>query len=367
LAKFKQENVKGVILDLRRNGGGILEEAIKVTGLFIKDGPVVQALDWDDSVQVYEDNDPAIVYGGPLIVLTSRFSASASEIVAGALQDYGRAIIVGDSSTHGKGTVQTVQELNSLRDFARFAEPSTNDPGAVKITVRKFYRASGASTQKKGVIPDIVLPSVFNYATDIGESSLENPLPWDTTDSAKYDKLDFVQPYLSELLKHSATRIATNQDFAYVREDIERFRKQQADKTISLNEQQRLTEREQDDARAKAREKEFQERNDSKEKVYEITLRQAELPGLPAPLLRTNAPTVKTASATGAVGTNALASVQSKAAVVMSTDDDPDAPKPPSGADTDLEEAKSILVDYLSLLPKGSPLLATQNQSVLTH
>jgi carboxyl-terminal processing protease len=369
LTKFKEENVKGVILDLRRNGGGILEEAIKVTGLFIKDGPVVQAVDWDDTVQVYEDKDPAIVYGGPLIVLTSRFSASASEIVAGALQDYGRAIIVGDSSTHGKGTVQTVQELNTLRAFARLSESSTNDPGAVKITVRKFYRASGASTQKKGVIPDIVLPSVVNYATDIGESSLENPLPWDTTKSAKYDKLDFVQPFLSELLKHSATRIATNQDFAYVREDIERYRKQQADKTISLNEQQRLTEREQDDARTKAREKEFQERNDSNEKVYEITLHQADLPGLPPPVLRTNTPALKTAKgATGSIGTNALASVQSKAPVVASTDDDPDAPgKTPTGPDADLEEAKSILVDYLSLLPKGSPLLATQAPAPQGH
>ena len=163
--------------------------------------------------------------------------------------------------------------------------------------------------------------------------------------------------------------MATNQDFAYVREDIERYRKLQADKTLSLNEQQRLREREQDDARAKAREKEFQERSDSKEKVYEITLRQAELPGLPAPVQRTNAPTLKTAQgAAGAVGTNALASVQSKAPVTASTDEDPDAAgKPPAGPDADLEEAKSILVDYLSILPKGSPLLATQVQTVPGH
>jgi carboxyl-terminal processing protease len=170
-------------------------------------------------------------------------------------------------------------------------------------------------------------------------------------------------------LKHSATRIATNQDFAYVREDIERYRKQQADKTISLNEQQRLTEREQDDARTKAREKEFQERNDSNEKVYEITLHQADLPGLPPPVLRTNTPALKTAKgATGSIGTNALASVQSKAPVVASTDDDPDAPgKTATGPDADLEEAKSILVDYLSLLPKGSPLLATQAPAPQGH
>lgn len=371
LTKFKQENVQGVILDLRHNGGGILEEAVKVTGLFIKDGPVVQASDWNETEpQVYRDDDSSVVYGGPLIVLTSRFSASASEIVAGALQDYGRAIIVGDSATHGKGTVQTVQELNSLRAFARFTETGTNDPGAVKITVRKFYRASGASTQKKGVIPDIVLPSVLNYATDIGESSLENPLPWDTIKSTTYEKLDFVQPYLAELLKHSAARVATNQDFTYVREDIDRYREQIADKTVSLNEKQRLKEREQDEARKEAREKEFEERKESNEKVYEISLRQADLPGLPPPVQRTNASSLKVAkSTTATTGTNAVASAQPKTTVTLSTDEDPDAAgTAPSGPDVDLDEAKSILVDYLSVLPKGSPLLATQGvQDVQSH
>jgi carboxyl-terminal processing protease len=290
--------------------------------------------------------------------------------VAGALQDYGRAIIVGDSSTHGKGTVQTVQDLNSLRPFARFTESGTNDPGAVKITVRKFYRASGASTQKKGVIPDIVLPSVLNYATDIGESSLENPLPWDTIKGTRYEKLDFVQPYLSELLKHSSARVATNQDFNYVREDIDRYREQLADKTISLNEKQRLKEREQDDARKQARDKEFDQRNESNEKVYDISLRQAELPGLPPPTQRTNSSAVKVAlSTTVGTGTNGVVSVQPKEVVAMSTDEDPDAAgKFPSGPDADLDEAKSILVDYLSLLPKGSPLLATQGtQNIQSH
>ena len=201
LAKFKQENVQGVILDLRANGGGVLEEAIKLTGLFIRKGPVVQASDWDGTGQIYGDDDPTVAYDGPLIVLTSRYSASASEIVAGALQDYGRAIIVGDSSTHGKGTVQTVQDLDSLRVFMRLADSGKQNvsPGAVKITIRKFYRVSGASTQLKGVIPDIVLPSLRNYARDIGESALENPLPWDTIKAARYegDMLEIQQSALA--------------------------------------------------------------------------------------------------------------------------------------------------------------------------
>src|SRR5438477_4159114 len=145
LRKLNQEHVAGVILDLRRNGGGSLEEAISLTGLFIKEGPVVQIKNQNGAISVEKDPDPGILYEGPLIVLTSRFSASASEILAGALQDYGRALIVGDSSTHGKGTVQSLLQLaNYMR---RTGAAATNDPGAVKITIRKFYRASGSSTQ----------------------------------------------------------------------------------------------------------------------------------------------------------------------------------------------------------------------------
>ena len=206
LEKLKQENVAGVILDLRRNGGGSLEEAIKLTGLFIKTGPVVQVREENGTVQEADDTDPAVRYDGPLVVLTSRHSASASEIVAGALQDYGRALIVGDVSTHGKGTVQSV---NQLRPFIRTADRSlTNDPGALKLTIKKFFRPSGASTQLKGVMPDIVLPSVANESKDIGEAALENPLPWDTIPSAKYDQFNLVEPYLPELRKRSAERVA---------------------------------------------------------------------------------------------------------------------------------------------------------------
>lgn len=162
LERLVKENVSGVILDLRRNGGGSLEEAINLTGLFIKKGPIVQVRNADDTVEVDEDTDPKVQYDGPLMVLTSRFSASASEILAGALQDYGRALIVGDSSTHGKGTVQSVIQLGRMLR-------TTNNLGAVKLTIRKFYRASGDSTQKKGVVPDLVLPSV-NNVLDVGEA-----------------------------------------------------------------------------------------------------------------------------------------------------------------------------------------------------
>src|SRR5882724_9470632 len=185
LKKLKEENVSGVILDLRRNGGGSLEEAIKLTGLFIKEGPVVQVKNFDGKIEQDDDTDPSIAYAGPLIVLTSKFSASASEILAGALQDYGRALIVGDASTHGKGTVQSLIQLAPYMRQKGLA--ATNNPGAVKITIRKFYRASGASTQLKGVTPDVVLPSVNNHA-EVGEASLENPLPWDTIASAPYEK-----------------------------------------------------------------------------------------------------------------------------------------------------------------------------------
>src|SRR5262249_50117031 len=154
---------------------------------------------------------------------------SASEIVAGALQDYGRAVLVGDSSTHGKGTVQN---LNPLRQWVTPANPSaTNDPGELKMTIQKFYRAGGASTQLKGVNPDIVLPSVVNYSKDVGEAALDNALPWDTTRSARFTRLEMVDPYLEELARRSNERLGTNQDFAYIREDIERYRKRQEDKT----------------------------------------------------------------------------------------------------------------------------------------
>src|SRR5438094_5754803 len=245
LKKLMAEKVAGVILDLRHNGGGSLEEAINLTGLFIKEGPVVQVQDAEGNLIKDEDNDPSVLYDGPLIVLTDRFSASASEILAGALQDYGRALIVGDSSTHGKGTVQS---LIQLEPYVHRLSDSTNNPGALKVTIRKFYRASGSSTQLKGVIPDLVLPSLNNYA-EVGEASLENPLPWDTIDSAKYEKLNLIQPVVPELQKRSTERVAADKDFAYLQEDIEIYRKYLADKSVSLNEEARRKEMKENEER----------------------------------------------------------------------------------------------------------------------
>jgi carboxyl-terminal processing protease len=357
LNKLKQEHADGIVLDLRRNGGGSLEEAIKLTGLFIKDGPVVQVRDFDGSVQEDDDTDPSVAYDGPLIVLTSRFSASASEILAGALQDYGRALIVGDSATHGKGTVQSVQPL---KPFIRGAAAVTNDPGALKLTIKKFYRASGASTQLKGVVPDIVLPSILNESKDIGETALENPLQWDTIESAKYDRLNLVAPYLQELKKRSEARIAKDQEYTYIRQDIEFFKKQQADKTVSLNEKQRLKEKEEIDARQKVREKERLARAESFEKVYDLTLKQAMLPGLPVPTVKTNTAMAKLNNGKSprlpALGTNGtVAAVNDAPAASVQLDEAEDKPVAPDAA---LEESEYILSDYLTLLPKGNLVTA---------
>ena len=284
LKKFREENVSGVILDLRRNGGGSLEEAIRLAGLFIKDGPIVQIKHWDGEVEVREDTDPSIAWGGPLILLTSRFSASASEIVAGALQDYGRALIVGDASTFGKGTAQQLFYLNKVPQLADLG----HDPGTLKLTNSKFYRASGASTELRGVAADIVLPSVWNDSADVGESTLENHLPWDTIDSSSFEKVNMVQPELTELAKRSAERVATNKEFIYLRQDIARSEKQRAEKTVSLNEKQQLDDREQIIAAHKARERERASRKIVQPTVYDFTVAQASKPGLPAATPQTN-------------------------------------------------------------------------------
>jgi carboxyl-terminal processing protease len=337
---------------LRRNGGGSLEEAIRLTGLFIKEGPVVQVRDFDGNLQVEDDRDPSVLYDGPLIVLTSRFSASASEILAGALQDYGRAVLVGDASTHGKGTVQSVQPLADWMYRLTRTTP-TNNPGALKVTIKKFYRPSGASTQLRGVVPDIVLPSIFNDAKEFGESALENPLDGDFIAQAKFERLNMVEPYLLELRKRSADRIASDKEFSYVREDIELFKKRQSDKSLSLNEKQQLKEREEIDARLKARDKERRSRPEPKEKVYELTLKLATQPGLPPAVTKTNALAKLSGSrgpAQAGAGTNAaLASAREERPPMGLDGGEPDEEKAPP-VDTALLESEHILVDYLSAL-----------------
>jgi carboxyl-terminal processing protease len=363
LTKLKQERVGGIILDLRRNGGGSLEEAIRLTGLFIKDGPVVQVRNSRDAVDHDDDADPSVFYDGPLVVLTSRFSASASEILAGALQDYGRALIVGEASTHGKGTVQMV---NALKPYMQTSgDLLTNDPGALKVTIKKFYRASGASTQLRGVEPDIVLPSIWNESKDVGEKALDNPMPWDTIASAKFDRLNLVAPGLAELRKRSAARVAADPEFAYVREDIQLYKKQQADKTVSLNEQQRLKEKAEAEARTKARNKERLARKDPAEKVYEITLKQAVLPGLPPPVEKTNSTLAKLSGQkpvlAGAASNSVAASLPGAAPGAVGTEEDAEEEKPPL-YDAMLIESQRILVDYIPLFPQQG-IVAARGQA----
>jgi carboxyl-terminal processing protease len=339
LRKFRAENVEGVILDLRNNGGGSLEEAVNLTGLFIKSGPVVQVKEFNGRVIQDDDEDPGVLYDGPLMVLTSRFSASASEIVAGALQDYGRALVVGDVNTHGKGTVQTIQELGPVLPDSPIA------PGAIKLTIRKFYRASGESTQLKGVVPDIILPGVNNLL-ETGEGSLTNALPWDTIASAEFEKLNRVQPYLAQLRDRSSNRIAGDRDWDYVRQDVEIYRRKQAEKAISLNYNQRVRERNEDRARVEARKKELANRGQKEPTTYEITLKLAEEPGLPAPMGKSNT----VAGVTGAGAAKPATDSEAKPAKSSHGDDDEEDVKPLEPAvDVHLREAERILLDYLQL------------------
>ena len=345
IQKLVKEHIAGIVLDLRRNGGGSLEEAINLTGLFIKEGPVVQVKGPEGDPIIERDRESQVFYDGPLIVLTSRFSASASEILAGALQDYGRALIVGDSATHGKGTVQSLLQLSPYMRQRGIAAMPTNNPGALKITIRKFYRASGSSTQLKGVVPDLILPSINNHM-EVGEGSLDNPLPWDTIPAANYTKVNRIEPLLPELRKRSETRVAIDRDFAFIREDIERYKKLLAEKSVSLNEAQRLKEKQEIDERNKVRKKELAARPEPSGRVYEITLKHVEEPAgtLPPPVSKTN----HTAKVDG---TNHANLAQGDG------DHEDAADEKAQNVDVTLEEAKRILIDLVYLSLQNNPVI----------
>ncbi|MFC6440139.1 carboxy terminal-processing peptidase [Bowmanella sp. JS7-9] len=242
IAKLKEQNVKGIIVDLRGNGGGSLNEATLLTGLFIDKGPVVQIRDQAGRLEVKQDVDGVTYYEGPMTVLVDRYSASASEIFAAALQDYGRALIIGEN-TFGKGTVQQHRQLGRLFDLYE------NPLGAVQFTIAKFYRINGGSTQHKGVIPDIKFPSAIEPG-EWGESQADNALPWDSIPRANY--VTVADPVASSLTvqKNFETRIASNPEFAYLRDDIDRYRKEKDDKTLSLVESVRIAEKDERNARA---------------------------------------------------------------------------------------------------------------------
>ncbi len=248
LEELNTENVDAVIIDLRNNGGGSLTEAVEVAGLFIEQGPVVQVRDMDNNVDIVKDPDPDIIYSGPVTVIVNRFSASASEIFAGAMQNYGRGIVIGEQ-TYGKGTVQNLLDLN------RLASHRKDKLGQVKITIAKYYRIDGGSTQNLGVIPDIKFPSYVN-PEEFGESSEPNALKWDQIDAAEYKMFGDLSEIIPRLSKISDERTNNNPEFDYFKDDILEYKEAVQKNSLSLNEEVRLKEKEEKE------EKEFQRENE---------------------------------------------------------------------------------------------------------
>ncbi|ALE87484.1 tail-specific protease [Pseudomonas versuta] len=222
LTELQKEKVDGVIIDLRNNGGGSLQEATELTSLFIDKGPTVLVRNADGKVDVLEDENPGAFYKGPMALLVNRLSASASEIFAGAMQDYHRALIVG-GQTFGKGTVQTIQPLNH---------------GELKLTLAKFYRVSGQSTQHQGVLPDVAFPSIID-TKEIGESALPEAMPWDTIRPAIKPAVDPFKPYIDQLKAEHDARVAKDAEFIFIRDKLALADKLMAEKTVSLNEAER--------------------------------------------------------------------------------------------------------------------------------
>lgn len=239
LDTLKEKNVDGIVIDLRDDGGGSLQEAIELTGLFIKDGPVVQVKNSDGSIAVEDDPDTNIVYNGPLAVLVNRFSASASEIFAGAIQDYQRGLIIGEQ-TYGKGTVQNLIDLNRLSSNGK------KDFGQVKLTIAKFYRITGGSTQNLGVVPDITFPSYVD-AGEFGESSEPSALPYDQINPTKFKRYSDLKKIIPILTEKHSNRIADNKDFKKLIEEIKIYKENKNKNYISLNENVRKKEKEEED------------------------------------------------------------------------------------------------------------------------
>ena len=237
LQDVKREGVDGLLLDLRANGGGSLDEAISLAGLFIDQGPIVQVRDSSGRVKRRYDRDASTVYDGPLVVLVNRLSASASEILAAAIQDYGRGIIIGEGSTHGKGTVQTVYDLGrSLRRSPVFGKTS---PGALKFTMAKFYRITGISTQLRGVTPDIVLPS-FTDHMEMGEVHLPHAMPWDEIEALAFKSQIDIRRHIPRLQTLSQARRAQDPDFTELLADVEAFGVRRQRKTLTLERDKRI-------------------------------------------------------------------------------------------------------------------------------
>ena len=228
ILELKNKDINGLILDLRNNGGGSLKTVVDITGFFIEKGPVVQVKSIGGRKEILKDNDPSIIWDGPLVILVNEFSASASEILAAALQDYNRAIILGSKQTYGKGTVQNIIDLNNV-----ISGNTYGDLGSLKITTDKFYRINGGSTQLEGVKSDLIFPNRYSYI-DIGEKDLENPLSWDKIDPARYDNSVKVFNY-AQAITNSKERIGQNEYFSIIDNHAKLIKAKQEDKTISLD------------------------------------------------------------------------------------------------------------------------------------
>jgi len=265
LDTLKKAGVDGVIMDLRQNGGGSLMEAIELTGLFITKGPVVQVRNTNNKVEVDEDEDPSISWSGPMAVMVDRFSASASEIFSGAIQDYGRGLIIG-SQTYGKGTVQNAIDLDNVIDKSvknmlvsikkegkptpiRTTTGSESVFGQLNLTIAKFYRISGNSTQHKGVTPDIKFPSIIPM-DKYGEDTEPSALPFDVIDKSNYTKVGDFTPVVPQLTKLHEQRMAANPNFKYLEEDIADYKKRDAEKSTTLNEEAMKKQRDDDEQKS---------------------------------------------------------------------------------------------------------------------
>lgn len=241
LAEMKQKNAEALVIDLRNNGGGSLPEVVSLSGLFISDGPVVQVRDAFNRIRVHDDVDPQQLYNGPMIVIVDRFSASASEIFSAAMQDYGRAIIVGQD-TFGKGTVQQSRPLNFIYD---------TDPtplGAIQYTIQKFYRINGGSTQLKGVTPDIKIAELIDES-EYGESKEDNALAWDKIPEAQYTRVADLSDLIKKLSENHKARVANDPEFIVLNQDIETRDRRNQRKFLSLNLADRKAENDKDDAK----------------------------------------------------------------------------------------------------------------------
>ncbi len=257
IEQLRKDGAEGIVIDLRNNGGGSLTEAISLTGLFISKGPVVQVKESQGELEVQSDTDASIAYDGPLAVMVNRFSASASEIFAAAIQDYKRGVIVGEQ-TYGKGTVQTLVDLN------RWVPKETENLGEVKITVAKFYRINGSSTQMRGVTPDLNLPTAFKV-DEYGESSQPSALPWDQIPSTRYEVTNNISDLIVKQLRDKYNdRLKTDEDLKKLVSDFAEFKKAREDKTVSLQIDKRRKERAESEKKRAAL-KELDEDDDDEE------------------------------------------------------------------------------------------------------